>query len=71
MRIQTARLILREFCPADWPAVHRYASDDEVVRYQDWGPNSEPQTVDFITGGVFLSRGSTGWSDDRAARRRC
>jgi RimJ/RimL family protein N-acetyltransferase len=48
MRIHTERLILREFCDADWLAVHGYASDAEVVRYQDWGPNSEQQTKEFI-----------------------
>jgi [ribosomal protein S5]-alanine N-acetyltransferase len=48
MQIPTERLILREFRDADWPSVQRYASDLDVVRYQDWGPNSEQQTFDFI-----------------------
>lgn len=32
----------------DQKAVHSYASDPEVVRYMDWGPNTEQETVNFI-----------------------
>jgi len=37
--IETQRLLLREFTSDDEEDVHRYASDPEVVRYADWGPN--------------------------------
>jgi RimJ/RimL family protein N-acetyltransferase len=46
--IETPRLRLREYEPADGPAVHRYASDPVVVRYMWWGPNSEADTRRFI-----------------------
>lgn len=46
--IPTERLILRDFNKTDWRAVHVYASDPEVVRYMDWGPNTETETKDFI-----------------------
>jgi [ribosomal protein S5]-alanine N-acetyltransferase len=46
--INTGRLILRDFEAADWPAVHKYAMDAEVVRFQQWGPNSEAETREFI-----------------------
>jgi RimJ/RimL family protein N-acetyltransferase len=46
--IETERLILREFREEDWKAVHEYASDLEVVRYMDWGPNTEEETRNFI-----------------------
>jgi RimJ/RimL family protein N-acetyltransferase len=46
--IHTERLILRDFDKTDWQAVHVYASDPEVVRYMDWGPNTEEETKDFI-----------------------
>ena len=46
--IQTARLVLRDFEEADWEAVHSYGSDLEVVRYMDWGPNTEEETKKFI-----------------------
>jgi len=46
--LTTERLMLREFEQADWEAVHRYASDPEVVRFMEWGPNSEEETRRFI-----------------------
>lgn len=47
--INTERLVLREFNEVDWRAVHRYASDPEVVRYMDWGPNTEEETRAFVS----------------------
>ena len=47
-RLETGRLILREFAESDWQAVHGYASDPEVVRYMVWGPNTEEATRGFI-----------------------
>jgi len=46
--IRTERLVLRDFEETDWEAVHAYASDPEVVRYVDWGPNTEEETKNFI-----------------------
>lgn len=48
LTLTTKRLALREFAKGDWQAVHEYASDPEVVRYVDWGPNTEKETRDFI-----------------------
>jgi [ribosomal protein S5]-alanine N-acetyltransferase len=48
MRLETARLVLREFQESDFEAVHKYASDPEVVRYMDFGPNGEKDTLYFI-----------------------
>lgn len=45
---QTERLILRDFEEADWKPVHSYASNPEVVRYVDWGPNTFEETRNFI-----------------------
>ena len=42
--IQADRVLLRDFEQVDWQAVHSYASDPEVVRYMDWGPNTEDET---------------------------
>ena len=47
--IETDRLSLRDFVEGDWRAVHSYASDAEVARYMDWGPNDEAQTQGYIT----------------------
>ncbi|WP_205751824.1 GNAT family N-acetyltransferase [Cryptosporangium phraense] len=43
-----ARLLLRPFRPTDEAAVHRYASDPEVTRYTDWGPNTPEETAEFV-----------------------
>jgi [ribosomal protein S5]-alanine N-acetyltransferase len=48
LRLETERLILREFRQEDCLPVQEYASDPEVVRYMFWGPNTEQQTKDFI-----------------------
>ncbi|MDH5483379.1 MAG: GNAT family N-acetyltransferase [Candidatus Bathyarchaeota archaeon] len=45
---QTERLILRDLEEADWKPVHSYASNPEVVRYVDWGPNAVGETRNFI-----------------------
>ncbi|MGE5703142.1 MAG: GNAT family N-acetyltransferase [Clostridia bacterium] len=48
MQLQTNRLIIREFTWEDWPAVHAYASDPEVVTYMIWGPNREEETKVYV-----------------------
>lgn len=48
LRLETERLILRDFEESDWQAIHSYASDPEVVRFAQWGPNSETDTKNFI-----------------------
>ncbi|GAB3955201.1 GNAT family protein [Spirosoma harenae] len=48
VRIETARLILREYRPSDLASIHDYASQPIVVRYQNWGPNDFADTEDFL-----------------------
>jgi RimJ/RimL family protein N-acetyltransferase len=50
--LRLPRLRLREWREDDWPGAHAYASDPEVVRYLDWGPNTEMETRAFIAGTV-------------------
>jgi RimJ/RimL family protein N-acetyltransferase len=54
--LTTERLILRNFCEADWTAVHAYAQDPEVVRHMNWGPNTEAETQAFIRTAMELAR---------------
>jgi RimJ/RimL family protein N-acetyltransferase len=54
--IETDRLILRDFQAEDWVQVHAYARDPEVVRYQDWGPNSEEETRAFVDRAMATGR---------------
>ena len=46
--METERLILREFKEDDWPQVHEYGSDAEVVMYLPFGPNTKLDTKEFI-----------------------
>jgi ribosomal-protein-alanine N-acetyltransferase len=46
--LRLPRLRLREWREDDWPGAHAYGSDPEVVRYMDWGPNTEEATRAFI-----------------------
>jgi RimJ/RimL family protein N-acetyltransferase len=46
--IEIERLFLRDLVMSDKHAVHEYASNPEVVRFMDWGPNTEDETVEFI-----------------------
>ena len=48
MRIETERLLLREFKPTDLDSVHEYASDPEVVKYMPFGPNTPEQSQSFL-----------------------
>lgn len=52
----TERLVLRDFEPADWPSVHSYASDLEVVRYMPWGPNTEEDSRSFVQSAIQRAR---------------
>ena len=46
--IHTQRLVLREFSVEDFDAMHRGASNINVVQYMIWGPNTEDDTRRFI-----------------------
>lgn len=46
--LETSRLLLRPFRESDFPDVHAYASDPEVVRHMEWGPNTADQTRTFL-----------------------
>jgi [ribosomal protein S5]-alanine N-acetyltransferase len=48
MRLTTDRLVLRPFRADDFAAVHAYATDPEVVRFQDWGPNTVADTRFYL-----------------------
>ena len=46
--LDTPRLLLREPRDEDAAAIHAYASDAEVVRYLDWGPNTVEETTQLL-----------------------
>ncbi len=47
--ISGERLCLRDFVGSDFESVHSYATDREVVRFMEWGPNSAEATLEFLT----------------------
>jgi ribosomal-protein-alanine N-acetyltransferase len=52
MRIETARLVLREFVEDDWAAVLAYQSDPRYLRYYIWDGRTEEEVRAFV--GMFL-----------------
>jgi RimJ/RimL family protein N-acetyltransferase len=46
--IRTERLLLRAFTQGDFDDVHAYATEEAVVRYMDWGPNTLEETQAFL-----------------------
>ncbi len=46
--IRTERLILREFAPEDWMAIHAFASDPQAVQYVSFGPNTVGESKTFV-----------------------
>lgn len=56
LRLETDRLLLREFLFNDWQDVHEYACDPEVVRHLEWGPNSKEETIKFVEGTLACQR---------------
>ncbi|HEY3927738.1 MAG TPA: GNAT family N-acetyltransferase [Candidatus Koribacter sp.] len=46
--LQTPRLKLREFVPADQAAVQVYAGDPMVTRWTSWGPNTPEMTASVL-----------------------
>jgi len=47
--ITATRIILRPHRQSAFEAVHQYSRDPEVVKFMQWGPNSEEQTRDFLS----------------------
>jgi ribosomal-protein-alanine N-acetyltransferase len=49
--LHTPRLLLRDFAPADWPAIHALAMEPQVTRYQSWlRLHTEEQTRRWLRG---------------------
>lgn len=46
--LKSEKVILREMEEKDWIGVHKYASQEKVCQYQTWGPNSEPESEEFV-----------------------
>jgi len=53
--IRTDRLLLRDFQDSDFDGLQAYASDPEVARFMEWGPNTPDDTRAFL-GRAFASQ---------------
>jgi len=56
--IETERLILREYIASDWEMIHGYAQQEGILIYENWGPNSETDTKEFIANVLELNQAS-------------
>lgn len=54
MRLETERLILRDFVAADWTAVHAYQSDPRYLRFYAWTERTPADAQAFV--GMFLDQ---------------
>lgn len=52
MRIETKRLLIREFEFEDWQAVYEYTSDNNVMKYIPEGVFSEQDVKNFIRNNI-------------------
>lgn len=52
---ETKRLLIRDFTLADLEAVHDYAKNEDVIKYQNWGPNTKEETLRFLREVINLS----------------
>ncbi len=48
MELHTDRLLLREFAPADWPAVLAYQRDPRYLRYYEWTDRTPDDVQRFV-----------------------
>ncbi len=53
-KLETERLVLRDWRESDFGDCHEYAQMPDVSRYQLWGPNSEADTRQFIQSAMPL-----------------
>ncbi|MCT4565741.1 MAG: GNAT family N-acetyltransferase [Maledivibacter sp.] len=56
--IETSRLRLRDFIKEDWESIHIYASNKDVVKFMEWGPNTEEDTKNFISMAIYSQKQS-------------
>ena len=46
--IESKQLLIREMQEEDFDSIHAYASNEDILIYEVWGPNSESDTHEFI-----------------------
>ena len=56
MPIETSRLMIRDFEMNDWPAVHRYGSDLEIMKDAIYHANNETDTKNFVHQAIISAK---------------
>lgn len=56
--LTTDRLMIRDFKMSDWQEVHMYASDPEVVKFMEWGPNTTDESKSFVRMAIAFQKDS-------------
>ncbi len=62
MRMETERLVLRDYKEDDWRAVLEYQRDPRYLRFYPWDQRSEQDARDFVR--LFI-----GWRNEQPRRR--
>jgi RimJ/RimL family protein N-acetyltransferase len=57
VRIETKRLVIREYLVDDFAYVHEYCQNPDVTLHMNWGPNSPVQTREFIDRSLDFATG--------------
>lgn len=57
IKLTTNRLYLREFQIEDWRAVHAYASQPEVHRFQPWEPSTPDSATRYVQYAIEQAQG--------------
>jgi [ribosomal protein S5]-alanine N-acetyltransferase len=52
VRLKTKRLVLREFEPGDWVALHAIESRPEVAQYQSFAPRTPDESREYVKEGI-------------------
>lgn len=52
MKLETERLIIREYTLEDFDAIHQYGQDPDVLKYMLWGPNTKEETRAFLENAI-------------------
>lgn len=66
MRLETSRLVLRDYRTGDWERVHIYGSDPDFSKYEAWGPNAVQDTQDFVTAMAEQAQSPNRWKFELA-----
>lgn len=61
--VRAVEVTLRPIVASDWRRVHEWGSAPEACRFQVWGPNTEAETEEFVSGCART------WDDPTGQRR--